>query len=152
MANAGTGKTNNGSSSNSGNPAGTPANTKINVENLPKLKTGFEQSFPGSTDINWYEINNAYHAYFTNGNKKTTAVFSKNGEFTYSITDCPAQELPKEVTAYLQSNYKGFSVMNAREVKEPKNSSFIIVIENSNSYISLLYSNGEWEEKANYNK
>lgn len=90
-----------------------------NAKNLPiKVKTAFNQKFPGAQKVKWGKENaTEWEAEFTLNNKGYSANFNTDGNWLESEYKIGEKEIPAAVTATLGKQFPGYKIVES-EISE----------------------------------
>lgn len=90
-----------------------------NAKNLPiKVKTAFNQKFPGAQKVKWGKENaTEWEAEFTLNNKGYSANFNTDGNWLESEYKIGEKEIPTAVTATLGKQFPGYKIAES-EISE----------------------------------
>lgn len=87
--------------------------------NVPAaVKASFAKEFKGAT-AKWDKEGDKYEANFRQMGHEMSALYLSNGTMTESEMEIKVNELPKEVSAYLNANKKGEKISEASKITKP---------------------------------
>jgi hypothetical protein len=108
-------------------PYETTANTKI--------KSTFNESFTGATDVKWYtDDNKTFTAKFTMSNSKVTAFFKEDGTLLATSRYLQAEQLPLKVASKLNKKYPGTSIYCVVEYTSGDNVVYFVTVESTDTW------------------
>lgn len=124
------------------NPVSATAAENIPMENVvisPEMEAKFINLFPHATAQKWTAAVETYFVSFTNNGSKATASFNTNGKINYVITTCTMDQLPADFSKAIKTNYAGYQLFNAKEIKAYGATAYQAILENATGYITLKY-------------
>jgi len=93
---------------------------KLKETDVPQaVKSTFQKQYPKSK-AKWAKEGNNYEAEFELNKTETSVVIDGSGNITETETEIAANQLPKEVTDFVNSNYKGQSIKEAAKITDAK--------------------------------
>lgn len=97
-----------------------------NAKNLPvKVKTSFNQKFPGAQKIKWGKENaTEWEAEFTLNNREYSANFNSDGNWVETEYLISEKEIPAAVSATLSHKYPGYKIKTAEITETAKGNVF----------------------------
>lgn len=121
--------------------------------NLPeKVSEIFRYSFPQVENVEWYQIDNSYEAYFKKSDNTVYKVFySKSGKLLYTFKYSSGEELPIFIKTILAEKYKDRKILNATEVYSNNTTNYYIILKNQKTLNKIQISeNGEILENESF--
>ena len=93
-----------------------------NAKDLPtKVKTAFEQKFPGAQKVKWGKENaTEWEAEFTLNSKEYSANFNADGHWIETEYEIGEKEIPAAVTKTLSEEFSGYKLVES-EISETAN-------------------------------
>lgn len=93
---------------------------KVLPEKVPSaVKNAFTMKFPAATDVNYAMEKNTYKINFNDKGVVTSAHYSTVGKWLETETSIPESNLPKEVTAAINTDFPGFIISHVSKVETP---------------------------------
>src|SRR6267378_541267 len=82
---------------------------KVKSNDVPAaVKTELQKKYPDAKNVYWEKEHGNYEANWGGKSKEDNSVqFTPAGEFIEYVKAIPVSELPKEVSDYVKSHYKG---------------------------------------------
>src|SRR5258708_39008512 len=97
----------------------------------------FWNTFGESRGEKWYPLTNGFLAEFAEKNVQVKVVYSKKGNWVYTLRQYSESELPAEVREQVKSRYYDDTITWVKEVIQPQNTVYLIHIENVARYKQL---------------
>ena len=115
-----------------------------NAQNIPSpVKDAFGKKYPQAQNVKWVkEKNSQYEAKFNMNKENYNAAYSSNGNWLYTQTTVPQNQLPAKVTDAFNAQHKGCKLTSA-SMKEMPNGSKNYMIE---------YKNGKRTHEASFDE
>lgn len=76
----------------------------------------FKQHYPGISDVDWEKEGLNYEAGFEANKTETSVVIDPTGKILETESQIEASELPKAISDYVQTNYKGQKIREAAKI------------------------------------
>jgi hypothetical protein len=93
---------------------------KITPDKVPaSVKQAFAKDYPKAMEAGWSVTNDIYQAIFTLNEVRHASKFDKNGQWVDKEERINVSDLPKEVTASITKNFRGFKAYEAEKVETP---------------------------------
>jgi hypothetical protein len=93
---------------------------KITPDKVPgAVKQAFAKKFPAATDIKYEMEKKDYEINFRDKGVEMYANFDATGKWLETETEIKESGLPKEVSASVAKNYKGFKISEIAKVETP---------------------------------
>ena len=118
----------------------------------PKAQKAFGQLFQNSEFVNWSAAGKNYLVTFSLDNKKNRVLLDKNGVIIYSISYGTEKDLPFDIRKMVKSVYYDYSINMITQVKQNKRAIWLILLEDSNKFLTLRIENDEMEEVKQLDK
>lgn len=91
---------------------------KIHADEVPSVVVNtFKQKFPKATDVEWEMKEKLYNVEFEIGRADHEAWINDSGKVVKHKFDVTASQLPKEVTAGVNTLYKGYRIDDAEKIE-----------------------------------
>jgi hypothetical protein len=117
-----------------------------------KATSQFWDSYGESKHENWYPLPDGFLAEFTEGNVLTKAVYSKNGNWVYTIRQYTEKELPVDVRALVKQTYYDDTIGVVKEVIQPGYTTYLIHIEDNVRWKTIRVRDDEMEVVQDFRK
>jgi hypothetical protein len=110
-----------------------------------KVKSAFENSFTGASNVTWEKSNDFYFASFTLNSKEVSVAYSENGELVGVSRLIATSQLPLNVSMAIANRYKSYKLYNtATELVYEGETSYSLTIEDGKQILKLrCSSNGD---------
>ncbi len=118
----------------------------------PKALQSFMQLYQNSESVSWAKNNKSYLVTFNQDNKKYRVVMGENGKLIYSICYMQEKDMPFDVRKIVKTVYYDYAINVALQVKQDNRSIWVILLEDSNTYLTVRIENGEMEEVSKMDK
>lgn len=91
---------------------------KLKANDVPvAVRSALQHKYPDATNVYWEKENANYEANWGGkSHEDNSAQFTPAGEFIEYVQAIPISELPKEVSTYVKSHYKGAKITEAGRV------------------------------------
>ena len=97
----------------------------IRTDEVPSVvRNSFKQQFPKAMDVEWELKDQLYKVEFEIGRKDHEAWINSTGGIVKHKQDITEGELPKEVTASISKNYKGYRIDDVERIESNKKFSY----------------------------
>ena len=97
----------------------------IHTDEVPSVvRNSFKQQFPKAMDVEWELKDQLYKVEFEIGRKDHEAWINSTGGIVKHKQDITEGELPKEVTASISKNYKGYRIDDVERIESNKKFSY----------------------------
>src|SRR5882724_9864121 len=94
---------------------------KVQEKDVPAVvKSAFQKQYSKVAKAKWSKEGDKFEAEFEVNKEETSVVIDASGNITETETEIETNQLPKEVTEYLKSNYKGQSIREAAKITDAK--------------------------------
>jgi len=107
-----------------------------------KAVKSFNKDFADASAI-WTESNEGYTASFTKGGIQSRVNYNKKGQWHSTIRYYGESELPQDVRHIVKSQYYDYSIFGVTEVSVGDKKAYIVVLEDSRSFIRVKVLDGE---------
>ena len=105
-----------------------------------KVQESFKSKYPTATDVEWYDEDGTYEAYFYVNEQSKTAKFNSAGSWTETKTFMDESQIPAIITKTLKAAYADASVSGATLVELPNAlNQYEVSIEANGATIMLTY-------------
>jgi hypothetical protein len=94
-------------------------------------------------DEKWYKDSKGYVAEYEAGPVKARYVYSKKGDWAYSILTYGEKQLPEEVRRQVRSNYYDYHITWVKEVNEEDAVVYVVHLEDEASWKDVAVQDGE---------
>ena len=108
-----------------------------------KVMKSFNKLFSDAENIRWWNEKNNQVVYFKRQGKASHAVFAKNGDLKFAITNYTEEYLPDEILLQVKDNYYGKSIFGVTEVQVEDKTAYLIVLEDKTSWLTIKVLDGE---------
>jgi hypothetical protein len=124
----------------------------VSVDANLKLQKSFNRQFKDAGQVTWYSLGKKYLAQFNYHDRKTTALFTKNGYNIYSFAQSGEKDLPKNYRRMIKSMYVDFDILNAIEINtaELKHPVWLVNIQSEDNIVIARITDGGLDEYARY--
>lgn len=111
----------------------------------PKVKTAFEKSFTGASNVSWEKNDDFYFAHFKLNTRDMDAAYNENGELLGISRVIASGELPLNISRAIADKYPEYAVSNAvTEISYEEQTNYYVNVSNSRQLLKLkCNSNGE---------
>jgi len=116
------------------------------------VEEGFAKRFPQATDAKWIKLENGFLASFLHEGQKITAAFSDQGKFGYAITRLDASKLPAEVSAFIEKQYPGNTLLQAVSIRDNSQTIYQTILQHGTSYIKIKSTGEDMEVSVLQNR
>jgi hypothetical protein len=111
----------------------------------PAVLHTFNLSYSKATNVKWSEVDNMYKAEFMLNDQSSSIFYSKDGAVIATSRFIVPSQLPIQLQASLEKNYKNYKLTGLFEVVNEEGSNFYAVMENTKTILTLKgYDNQEW--------
>jgi hypothetical protein len=95
---------------------------KLRSSEVPSaVKTNLLKKYPAAKDVTWEKENSNYEANWGGKSGEDNSVqFTPSGEFIEYVRAIPVSQLPKSVSEYVKTHYKGAKITEAGRVTDAK--------------------------------
>jgi hypothetical protein len=105
-----------------------------------KVQESFKSKYPTATDVEWYDEDGTYEAYFYVNEQSKTAKFNAAGSWTETKTFMDESQIPASVTKVMKASYADATISGATLVELPNAlNQYEVSIESDNTTIMLTY-------------
>lgn len=118
----------------------------------PLATARFSGLFPQAEDAKWSSREGDSFVSFLSNGQKSTAAFNAKGALTYVITACNLAQLPGELVQIITTEYIGYQLFYAKEVKAHGNIAYHAVLEGEKDFVTLKYTSDGVEETKQVRK
>jgi len=110
-----------------------------------KVKSAFEKSFTGASNVNWEKNDDFYFASFTLHAKEVSAAYNENGELLGISRLISTTQLPLNVSLAISNKYQGYKLCNnATELVYDGETNYSLTVEDGKQILKLkCNSNGD---------
>src|SRR5258708_1141007 len=112
----------------------------------------FWNTFGESRGEKWYPLTNGFLAEFAEKNVQVKVVYSKKGNWVYTLRQYSESELPAEVREQVKSRYYDDTITWVKEVIQPQNTVYLIHIENGARWKTVRVCDGEMDVMQDFKK
>lgn len=112
---------------------------KAEPESAEDAKASFSSLFPDASEQKWSSADGSSFVSFLHNGRKATASFSPKGYLNYVITTCSFDNLPSAFAKNIKSDYAGYELFHAIEIKAYGETAFQAVLENDRQFVTLKY-------------
>ena len=93
-----------------------------NAKDVPvKVKTGFDQKFPGAQKVKWGKENaSEWEAEFKLNGTSMSANYATDGTWLETETEIKADQLPVKVSESISKTYPGWMIVGASKIETSK--------------------------------
>ena len=112
----------------------------------PVVLESFNKEFASAQEVSWQEGIGYYKAAFSFNGQNMFAYFSKQGELLSIARYISLLQLPIHLFSDLKKDYSDSWITNLFEVNKKEGTHYYVTLENADTILSLLSSNGsEWK-------
>ncbi len=110
-----------------------------NARDVPvKVKTGFDQTFPGAEKVTWGKENaTEWEAEFTFNSKSYSANYKSDGTWVETEYKIEANEIPAAIANTLNKKYPGYKVTGSEVSETPEGKVYEIAIKTGNKKMKV---------------
>jgi len=113
-----------------------------------KVFSNFDRMFKDAKNVIWTkDKHNVDRVYFEKNGKVTRAAFNEKGQFLFSISTYGEELLPKDVLFMVKDAYFGKHIFGVTEVSAMGKSAYLIILEDSTSWLHIKVLDGEMTEE-----
>lgn len=94
-----------------------------------KVASTFKAKYPSAEDVVWDMANDHYIATFNLDGSDASSTFEKDGTWKETVTEISEDELPEEISKYLEDNYDDNNINSASKIETPSSTTFSINVE-----------------------
>jgi hypothetical protein len=111
----------------------------------PIVKTAFEKSFTGASNVSWEKNDDFYFAHFKLNTRDMDAAYNENGELLGMSRVIASSELPLNVSRAITDKYPEYTVNNTvTEISYEGQTNYYVNVTNSRQLLKLKCAgNGE---------
>ena len=111
----------------------------------PVIKTAFEKSFTGASNVSWEKNDDFYFAHFKLNTRDMDAAYNENGELLGISRVIASSELPLNISRAITDKYQEYTVSNTvTEISYEGQTNYYVNITNSRQSLKLKCTgNGE---------
>ena len=124
------------------------ANTNVNA----RVEKAFTRTFPGSSNLRWYQVDKNFLVKFIKDDQENKAVFSKSGSLVYHIKYGNEKNLPDDVRKLIKSTYFDQSITRVLQITQDRRNIWSVSMEDPKDYIWVKVEDMELEETERYQK
>ena len=103
----------------------------------PAVLHTFNLSYSKATNVKWSEVDNMYKAEFMLNDQSSSIFYSKDGAVIATSRFIVPSQLPIQLQASLEKNYKNYKLTGLFEVVNEEGSNFYAVVEDNKNKITL---------------
>ncbi len=104
---------------------------KEKVKVPEKVKTAFENKFPGAGDVEWeQEKQGIWEVEFEIKDTDMEALFDNNGTWLKTETEIEIKELPEAVVNSAKKKFAGYEIYGAEIIETPEQTTYEVKIKN----------------------
>ena len=96
------------------------------------------------------QLTHYYLAEFNMDGRSTRAMFYKNGDIFYTISEGSEKDLPAEVRRQIKSNYVDYIITKVSEINSDNHSAWVVNLHDDNHLIIARVIDGALDELAHY--
>lgn len=94
---------------------------KLSEKDVPQpVKTAFQKSYPTAKEVKWDKEGSDYEASFDFNETDYSVLFDANGSIVETEAEIEISQLPKSVTEYVTTHYKGQKIKEAAKITDAK--------------------------------
>lgn len=94
---------------------------KLSEKDVPQpVKTAFQKSYPTAKEVKWDKEGSNYEASFDFNETDYSVLFDANGSIVETEAEIEISQLPKSVTEYVTTHYKGQKIKEAAKITDAK--------------------------------
>jgi hypothetical protein len=109
----------------------TACKEKEKVKVPGKVKTAFENKFPGAGDVEWSkEKSNIWEVDFETEEVDMEALFDNNGTWLKTETEIEIKDIPQAVLTSVKKKFAGYTVYGAELIETPAQKTYEVKIKN----------------------
>ena len=99
---------------------------KVKSSDVPTaVKSALQNKYPDANNVHWEKEHGNYEANWGGKSHEDNSVqFTPSGEFIEYVKAIPVSELPKEVSEYVKTHYKGAKITEAGKVTDAHGKTF----------------------------
>ena len=113
---------------------------EIHSHEVPSIVLNtFKQKFPKASDMEWELKNTEYKVEFEIGSTDHEAWLDKSGNIVKHKQDITSNELPKEVTASINKNYKDSRIDDVEKIELGEKVVFKVELKNASKEENLVF-------------
>lgn len=129
-----------------------PDKVPASVVVTPRVLRSFEQAFPNTPNVIWKEFDTNVGATFRAGDRRTVALFHKNGRLLHAIFYGTEKHLPDLEKRLIHFEYPGHEITVTQEVTVNEKHLWLATVQNDREFIQLRVIDGELEEVERFNR
>lgn len=94
-----------------------------------KVTSTFNEKYPSAVDVVWDMENELYTATFNFDGINSNATFQVDGIWIETVTEISEDEVPEEISKYLEENYDNNDINFASKIETPSSTTFSINVD-----------------------
>jgi hypothetical protein len=118
----------------------------------PKALQSFTKLYQNPEFVRWAKNNKTYLATFNQDNKKYRVAVGENGKLIYSLCYIQEKDMPFDVRKMVKTVYYDYAINVALLVKQDNRTIWLILMEDSNKYLTVRIEDDEMEEVSKMDK
>lgn len=119
----------------------------------PRALASFNEEFSNVQDVSWQTGDNYYRAAFTMNEQKIFAYYNLDGELMSVTRNISSLQLPITLFSELKNEYGNYWISDLFEVSNSDGLHYYVTLENADTKIMLLSSNGgKWSTHSKNKK
>ena len=94
---------------------------KMKPMEIPEaVKSNFQKQYPAVTDVKWEKEGENYEVEFEQNKSELSLVYDAKGNLLETEVEIKTDQLPKAVSQYVETNYKGQKIKEASKITDAK--------------------------------
>lgn len=123
------------------------------VKVSPRVLESFKTEFTNVQDVSWLAGDNYFRAAFTMNEQRVFAYYSTEGELMSVGRYISSLQLPITLFSDLKNNYSNYWISDLFEVSNSEGIHYYVTLENADTKLMLLSSNGaKWSSHSKNKK
>jgi len=121
---------------------GTRSNSGVSTRALKN----FSKNFKESENAEWFKIDNALKAQYTNEDVETNVFYNLKGKWIGNIRTYKEDKLPEDIRHRVRSTYYDYSIFHVQEITVRDKTAYLVNIEDKNFIKTIRIADGEMDE------
>ncbi|MBN9296209.1 MAG: hypothetical protein J0I41_04310 [Filimonas sp.] len=104
------------------------------------------EDFPNASNVQWYNDDNGYTAYFSTPQARVRVYYDKDQKFLYALKYYTAKELPLNIVRNATQKYSGYTIKTVTEMTTDESTKYELLLENETTFKKVMfYADGSTE-------
>lgn len=103
------------------------------------LQQKLAEDFPSASNVQWYNDEKGYTAYFSTPQARVRVYYDKEQKFQYALKYYSAKDLPLNVLRTSAQKYPGFTIKNVTEMSTDESTRYELLMENETMFKKVMF-------------